>query len=74
MMTNDSWRIDETYVRIKGKNAYLYIAVDSDGKTIAFYVSMHYLYMLLKNFITSVFWLQPINNIYDGGKETVYHN
>lgn len=37
--TNDSWRMDETYIRIKGKNAYLYRAVDSDGKTIDFYVS-----------------------------------
>jgi transposase-like protein len=37
--TNDSWRIDETYLKIKGKNAYLYRAVDSDGNTIDFYVS-----------------------------------
>ena len=37
--TNDSWRMDETYIRIKGKNAYLYRAVDSTGKTIDFYVS-----------------------------------
>jgi transposase-like protein len=22
--TNDSWRMDETYIKIKGKNAYLY--------------------------------------------------
>lgn len=32
--TNDSWRMDETYLKIKGKNAYLYRAVDSEGKTI----------------------------------------
>ena len=37
--TNDSWRMDETYIRIKGKNAYLYRAVDSAGKTIDFYLS-----------------------------------
>ena len=35
----DSWRMDETYIKIKGKNAYLYRAVDSDGSTIDFYVS-----------------------------------
>jgi transposase, IS6 family len=38
-LTNDSWRMDETYIRIKGRNAYLYRAVDSTGKTIDFYVS-----------------------------------
>ncbi len=36
---NDSWRIDETYVKIKGVWRYLYRAVDSDGKTIDFYLS-----------------------------------
>lgn len=39
--TNDSWRMDETYLKIKGKNAYLYRAVDSQGNTIDFLVSEH---------------------------------
>ena len=39
--TNDSWRMDETYLKIKGKNEYLYRAVDSKGKTIDFLVSEH---------------------------------
>ena len=34
--TNDSWRVDETYVRVKGKWVYLYRAVDSEGATIDF--------------------------------------
>jgi len=36
--TNDSWRMDETYLKIEGKNAYLYRAVDSQGNTIDFFV------------------------------------
>jgi IS6 family transposase len=37
--TNDSWRVDETYVRVKGKWVYLYRAVDSIGATIDFLLS-----------------------------------
>ena len=36
--TNDSWGMDETYIRIKGKNAYFYRTVDSTSETIDFYV------------------------------------
>ena len=34
-----SWRMDETYVKIKGKWCYLYRAVDKSGATIDFYLS-----------------------------------
>lgn len=34
--TGKSWRMDETYVKIKGKWFYLYRAVDSEGNTIEF--------------------------------------
>lgn len=34
-----SWRVDETYVRIRGRWAYLYRAVDASGKTIDFRLS-----------------------------------
>jgi transposase, IS6 family len=37
--TNDSWRVDETYVKVKGQWMYLYRAVDSDGNTIEFMLS-----------------------------------
>ena len=34
-----SWRMDETYIRVKGEWMYLYRAVDKGGKTIDFYLS-----------------------------------
>ena len=34
--TNDSWRVDETYVKVKKQWKYLYRAVDSQGNTIDF--------------------------------------
>jgi transposase-like protein len=34
-----SWRVDETYIKVKGKWAYLYRAVDKEGDTIDFYLS-----------------------------------
>jgi putative transposase len=35
----DSWRLDETYVKIAGKHRYLYRAVDKHGKTVDFLVT-----------------------------------
>lgn len=37
--TNDSWRVDETYIKIKKTWMYLYRAVDSDGNTLEFLLS-----------------------------------
>jgi IS6 family transposase len=37
--SNGSWRVDETYVRVKGRWTYLYRAVDSCGQTIDFLLS-----------------------------------
>jgi transposase-like protein len=34
--TNKSYRLDETYINVKGKDRYLYRAVDSTGQTIDF--------------------------------------
>src|SRR5512142_1194139 len=37
--TNDSWRVDETYIKIKKTWTYLYRAVDSQGNTLEFLLS-----------------------------------
>ncbi len=37
--TNDSWKVDETYIKVKRQRLYLYRAVDSKGKTIDFCLS-----------------------------------
>ena len=34
--TNDSWRVDETYVKVRGQSMYLYRALDSAGNTLDF--------------------------------------
>jgi transposase-like protein len=35
-----SWRVDETYIKVKGQWVYLYRAVDKAGKTVDFYLSL----------------------------------
>ncbi|MBD2060640.1 IS6 family transposase [Oculatella sp. FACHB-28] len=37
--TNDSWRVDETYIKVRGAWKYLYRAVDSAGNTLDFMLS-----------------------------------
>ena len=39
--TNDSWRVDETYVKVRSKWMYLYRAVDSTGQTLDFLPHLH---------------------------------
>jgi transposase, IS6 family len=38
-MTTDSWRVDETYIKVKKQWVYLYRAVDSQGNTLDFLLS-----------------------------------
>jgi transposase-like protein len=38
-VTNGSWRVDETYIRVKGEWVYLYRVVDASGQTIDFLLS-----------------------------------
>lgn len=37
--TNDSWKVDETYIKVKGTWKYLYRAIDSQGNTLDFMLS-----------------------------------
>jgi len=37
--TTDSWRVDETYIKVKKEWVYLYRAVDSRGNTLEFFLS-----------------------------------
>src|SRR5262249_62034484 len=36
-----SWRMDETYIKVKGEWRYVYRAVDKHGHTIVFFVTNH---------------------------------
>src|ERR1700720_261244 len=38
--TTDSWRVDETYIKVKKQWVYLYRAVDSQGNTLDFFFSL----------------------------------
>ena len=35
----DSWRVDETYIKVRGQWVYLYRAVDKEGCTVDFLLS-----------------------------------
>jgi transposase, IS6 family len=39
-LTNDAYRVDETYIRVNKQWHYLYRAVDSQGQTLDFLLSM----------------------------------
>ena len=52
--TNDSWRVDETYIKVKSQWVYLYRTVDSKGSTIDFYLSKVRNHKVAKRFFKKV--------------------
>jgi transposase-like protein len=52
--TNDSWKVDETYIKVKGKWKYLYRAVDSEGNTLDFMLSAKRDHKAAKRFFKKV--------------------
>jgi transposase-like protein len=47
-----SWRVDETYIRVRGRWTYLYRAVDRQGLTVDFLLSQHRDIAAAKRFFT----------------------
>ena len=56
--TNDSWRVDETYIKVKGEWKYFYRAVDSVVLQ-KFYSHTLWLYLLS---LCTIFWVKIIIN------------
>ena len=52
--TTDSYRVDETYIKVKGQWKYLYRAVDSKGQTLDFLLSAKRDAKAAKRFFTKV--------------------
>ncbi len=46
-----SWRMDETYIRVKGQWKYLYRAVDKEGQTVDFLLTAHRNHAAAKRFL-----------------------
>jgi len=46
-----SWRVDETYIKLKGKWVYFYRGVDKEGQTIDFFLSEHRDIVAAKRFL-----------------------
>jgi transposase-like protein len=56
-----SWRMDETYIRVKGEWMYLYRAVDKAGKTVDFHLSRKRDVNAAKAFLRKAMKGQPVS-------------
>jgi transposase, IS6 family len=72
--TNDSWRVDETYIRVKGKWRYLYRAVDSSGTTLDFLLSARQDAAAAKRFLAKALGRQnhPVPRVINTDKHAAY--
>ena len=55
----DSWRMDETYVRVSGKDRYLYRAVDKSGATVDFLLTKRRMKGSAQKFLNKVLSNNP---------------
>ena len=60
--TNKSYRVDETYIKVKGQEKYLYPGVDSTGQTIDFLLTAKRDASAAKRFFQKVFSLPTIRS------------
>jgi len=73
-VTNKSYRVDETYIKVKGKETYLYRAVDSTGQTIDFLLTAKRDAAAAKRFFRKVFNspANPIPRVINVDKNAAY--
>lgn len=60
--SNGSWRVDETYIKVKGQWMYLYRAVDSKGNTTDFYLSKNRNTKSAKHFFKKALAFSHVSN------------
>ncbi len=72
--TNKSYRVDETYIDVKGKEKYLYRAVDSTGQTIDFLLTARRDTAAAKRFFRKMFSnpANPIPRVINVDKNAAY--
>jgi len=72
--TNKSYRVDETYIKVKGQEKYLYRAVDSTGQTIDFLLTAKRDAAAAKWFFRKVFRFScnPIPRVINVDKNPAY--
>jgi DDE domain len=72
--TNKSYRVDETYIKVKGQDKYLYRAMDSTGQTIDFLLAAKRDTAAAKRFFEKVFNspANPIPRVINVDKNAAY--